>query len=327
LRARRPDLSAQGRENITSTRRVAGLFNDYRARDSLRKRTVKDLVELWRWLTYPGSTPERPRHIVTYPAFPSRYSSLAGLATHLRLRITNRFVAHPLAICAWEYKTQRAPDQALQKYAARQGLEVINAGALNIGKAFVDQCMRSAFGYSAEVDPLVCAEPFVEKADGNSRHDGRIHTRPLQPEQLDPRSIYQMLIDNTTGTGMVEDLRIPIFADVIPCVIVKQRRVEERFCNVARRVAMTAPHNLFSDDELDRLRRFCRAMHLDHAEIDVLRDRASGRIYVVDANKTPFSPPRSAPPAIKRAIVEATAAAFVQAFAPACVLRTGAAER
>jgi hypothetical protein len=38
------------------------------------------------------------------------------------------------------------------------------------------------------------------------------------------------------------------------------------------------------------LLRFCAAIALDYGELDVLRDNDSGRIYVVDANRTPIRP-------------------------------------
>ena len=37
---------------------------------------------------------------------------------------------------------------------------------------------------------------------------------------------------------------------------------------------------------------FCRTIGLDMGEIDVLRDNATGRIYIVDVNSMPFGPPK-----------------------------------
>ena len=47
----------------------------------------------------------------------------------------------------------------------------------------------------------------------------------------------------------------------------------------------------FSPDEIDKLLRFCAAMNLDYGELDVLRHKADGRIYVVDVNTTPDGHP------------------------------------
>jgi hypothetical protein len=51
------------------------------------------------------------------------------------------------------------------------------------------------------------------------------------------------------------------------------------------------PAEVFSDAELDLIRRFTRELKLDWGGVDVLRNKADGRIYVVDANKTDMGPP------------------------------------
>ncbi len=46
-----------------------------------------------------------------------------------------------------------------------------------------------------------------------------------------------------------------------------------------------------SGQEISNLLQFCQLMGMDYGELDVLRDRQDGRIYVVDANSTPLPPP------------------------------------
>ena len=55
------------------------------------------------------------------------------------------------------------------------------------------------------------------------------------------------------------------------------------------------PQDVFTDAEIERLGAFSRAMGLDWGGLDVLRDRASGRLYVVDVNKTDMGPPIALP--------------------------------
>ena len=50
------------------------------------------------------------------------------------------------------------------------------------------------------------------------------------------------------------------------------------------------PAEIFSADEIAAIGRFCAAMRLDWGGLDILRDRADGRIYVVDVNKTDVGP-------------------------------------
>ena len=48
--------------------------------------------------------------------------------------------------------------------------------------------------------------------------------------------------------------------------------------------------DFFTDAETELLLRFADAIRLEYGELDVVRDAADGRIYVVDANRTPVRP-------------------------------------
>jgi hypothetical protein len=55
-------------------------------------------------------------------------------------------------------------------------------------------------------------------------------------------------------------------------------------------------------------------MDLDYGELDLLRDRGDGRIYVVDVNSTPWGPPNHISEDQSRIAVARMASAFRQAF-------------
>jgi hypothetical protein len=59
-----------------------------------------------------------------------------------------------------------------------------------------------------------------------------------------------------------------------------------------------------------RIREFARLLGLDWGGLDVLRDRAEGRLYIVDANKTDMGPPTALPLADKLAATRLLARAF-----------------
>lgn len=48
---------------------------------------------------------------------------------------------------------------------------------------------------------------------------------------------------------------------------------------------------ILTRDEQTGLVAFAEAMGMQFGELDVLRDKSDGRIYVVDANRTPAGPP------------------------------------
>ena len=49
---------------------------------------------------------------------------------------------------------------------------------------------------------------------------------------------------------------------------------------------MTA-EEAFSANDISRILTFCERLGLDFGELDILPDRAEGRLYILDANKTP----------------------------------------
>ena len=53
---------------------------------------------------------------------------------------------------------------------------------------------------------------------------------------------------------------------------------------------MRAPEAVYSSQELAAIRRFAAAMKLDWGGLDILREHSSGRLYIVDVNKTDVGP-------------------------------------
>ena len=54
---------------------------------------------------------------------------------------------------------------------------------------------------------------------------------------------------------------------------------------------------LSGSSKKEKILLFCRRMGLDYGELDMLRDREDGRLYIVDVNNTPFGPPHGLPKA------------------------------
>ena len=73
-------------------------------------------------------------------------------------------------------------------------------------------------------------------------------------------------------------------------VWVKQRAAGVRFLPPNISATRHAPEDIFSEMELGRISRFVKAMGADWCGLDILRDEASRRIYVVDVNKTDAGP-------------------------------------
>ena len=168
----------------------------------------------------------------------------------------------------------------------------LNGQCTDISKSHVANIFQSIFGYNLSLDPAQATEPYLEKGEDNGIHDGKIREHPAQAK---PGRVYQKLIDNRTPDGTVLDYRSPTVFGDIPLVFLKERPVDQRFENLNTRVRVTTAADCFSADELAKIKAFCRAMRLDWGGLDILRDAADGRIYIVDVNKTDMGPPLSLP--------------------------------
>ena len=164
-----------------------------------------------------------------------------------------------------------------------------NIGCFDIRKSVVSRVFEETFGYAMTLDPLVHQGRAVEKSEGNGKHDGRIVECPMAQPRSD--RVYQRLIDNTFDGSEHIDIRTPIVGGRIPFVYLKRRTQELRFTNENHRVDLIDADAVLSSREQAQIVAFAEAMRLDFGGLDVLRDRADGRIYIVDANKTDMGPP------------------------------------
>lgn len=165
---------------------------------------------------------------------------------------------------------------------------LVNFGCDDVSKSHVAACFSRVAGYDLQVDAATHDGPMVEKSELNAAHDGRVIEGPMTPRT---GKTYQRLIDNEIAGGRVEDLRTTLVGGRPVLVFRKRRPLARRFMNENSEVVLDKPANCFSADEIDLLCRFAAELGLDWGGIDVLRDRANRRIYVVDANKTDMGPP------------------------------------
>ena len=170
--------------------------------------------------------------------------------------------------------------------ASRLPANAINARCVDISKALVERTWETVAGYPLAVDPTVTPGPLVMKANENARFQGRIVVGPIQAPARN--FVYERLIDCRAGDEIVQ-LRTVVMAGRL-IVGYEKRRPYPMWFTGTRITLPRPPETLFSDEERKLLVRFAGAMGMDYGELDVLRDRHSGLIYVVDANRTPALP-------------------------------------
>lgn len=175
-------------------------------------------------------------------------------------------------------------------------VRIINGRCLDISKARVEEAHQRVFGYGISVDPLIHAGPLVIKSDLNAQHNGVIVQGPLL--EVVPGNVYQRVIQNIEPNDHVVDHRVVFIDGRIPHIYLKFRPMSRRFIsNRNDRVEMVETDSVFTADEQEKLVAIARDLHLDVGDLDVLRDRSDGRIYVVDINNTPNGPATRLPPA------------------------------
>lgn len=227
-----------------------------------------------------------PRRTLSFhPELPRPKSVIFDLCACLRYKV----VRGPSARTDCEVLFKRATYIDIDRAAegAIDFSRTLNGNCRNISKKHVQQCFSSVFGYSLDLDPTSHRGEILRKSNLNYRHDGRIMASPVADSEVDARYVYQKVIDNEDADGYFIDYRVPVFGNEIPVVYKKYRPPETRFKDVLR-AEITDPEDVFSSWELNRILRFSRLLQLDFGELDVLRDNSDGRIYIVDANSTPF---------------------------------------
>lgn len=263
-----------------------GLINRYKTR-SIFERIGKDFRFIVRWLFLWVQHGFRSRTILVWPEMPSRRSTIYKICKKLGYVLTNNLSLHSKAAVFWEDKTIRGRYNELVQINKR--MPVINRYSDNILKTWVDDFFHEVFGYKTRINPLTFNGFAVKKSEYNAQHDGTIVQCPLAKAESD--TIYQIVINNLDENGFYEDLRIPIFGGKIPFVYRKLKAAQMRFETAPEKAYVEETNNILSREEQSLVIEFARVIKLEFGEIDGLRNRDDGRLYLIDVNNTPYGPP------------------------------------
>ncbi len=251
-----------------------------------------------------------PKAILFYPNIPSKRTVMLKICCMNGYRVRNDPTKSFDLAVNWQDRTSRKRDETLLNLAAK--CRVLNIGCCDISKEYVDLVFKDIFGYSAMIDPLVHEGECVVKSNLNAKHDGRIEKCPLKA--VAEGVVYQKLINNLCEEDFIEEIRVPVFGEKIPCVYLKYRPREERFLVRSKKVDMREPQQVFSSEEIEKIILLCQKMGLDYGELDVLRDRDTQQLYIVDVNNTPFGPPKDLTKSDGRLALRLMARTFEEVF-------------
>lgn len=223
------------------------------------------------------------RKILFYPRQPNLWHILYSVCHQLGYEMTTDQGAKTDLVFYFDDETATTLDQNLAKLIAKG--PVVNGSCLDIGKERVEKVFTEVFGYSMAVDPRTATGVYVRKSNENTAHDGKIMEGPSEPE---PGYIYQKLIDTAVGDKVI-DSRVIVMNGTIPIVMHRIKSVTDRFDNTESSKLVDINTD-FNPTEIQKIIEFTKKFGLDCGELDVLRDKNDGKIYIVDANKTSGSP-------------------------------------
>lgn len=226
--------------------------------------------------------------ILFYPEKPKFRSIIYKICHLLGYRMTSDLISTYLLAIAWQDKTYR--DHEYTNLAKLFDVKkILNDRCIDISKVKVEKVFRRIFGYSSYVNPKKYHGICVKKSNINARHDGEIVKCPVK--KIIPGFVYMKLLNNQVSSDLVMDLRIPIFLESIPFIYLKYRQINNRFSNTNLLVKIAEVREYLSQNEINKILLYCNEIGLDTGELDMIRDKDDGKLYIIDVANTPSGPP------------------------------------
>lgn len=264
-----------------------GIFNTYNKKKSFFEVFFKDLNHIHLFIRQFLKNGFRTKTIFIYPDYPGSGTTIYKVAKTLNYNLTNKVCNNPDIIIFWEDQTHKTQFLSLEPFLKSHN--VINYNSRDISKVFVDNQFKSVFFYSVIINPKTFSGKIVAKSDINAAHDGQIIKGPLS--DLKDNMVYQRLINNQFDANSIVDFRVPIVNKTLDFVYLKYRDINERFKNTTIKTELKPIIDVLSSDEIILINKFVKKIELDYGELDILRDKDDGKIYIVDVNNTPHGPP------------------------------------
>jgi len=252
----------------------------------------------------------RPKTVLFYPQIPlSDACGIYKICHILRYKMSNNPLKPFDIIINWEDCTWRTRNEILSNLIKNHAC--LNAQCRDISKKHVQSLFEEIFCYPLAVNPLTYQGECVMKSNANFAKDGMIIKCPIQKTNDD--YVYQKLINNQFDYYSAEEIRVPIFKGKIPFVCLKYVLLNDRFKDYFKS-ALADTNKILSQVEVKNIIHFCQKIGLEYGELDVLRDKNDGQIYIIDVNNTPSGPPRHLPLRDHWRALKTMARSFEEAF-------------
>lgn len=262
------------------------IINNYKA-GNLRQACKWEFLFLTRCATHYLQNGLKHKNALFYPDYPDPRAAICRVIHALGYNIINNPAKDYDFAFYWQDVTVRDEPDAVLREAAKR-VPVINLQCLDIGKVRVEEAFQEVFGYSSFVDPLSYRGKCVRKSNLNAQHDGKIIDAPIVGTE--PGFIYQKLLSHIDPQDRVIDYRLAVYGSSTPYMTIRYKRKINRFNQTFLEVPVD-PLDYLTAAEVSKCLKFCRELGMDYGEIDMIRDQSDGRLYLLDANNTPFRPP------------------------------------
>ncbi len=232
---------------------------------------------------------KRHFNVLFYPDYPKTGSTVARTLRALNINITNNPKEGYDSVFFWLDETEiKDPVKILSPLNLAS--KAFNQNCTDISKSTVDRIFEDIFNYSIKVNPLTFEGKCLEKCDENALGVMDEIMCPITTPK--EGYVYQKIIDNTVNEDYIADMRVIIFGEDIPFIIDKWIPKAKRYKKKGKTSLDYKYHrkntnDLLSLEEQKNIIKMAKTMGLDCGEMDILRDKIDGKIYIIDVNKTP----------------------------------------
>ncbi|MGB0432057.1 MAG: hypothetical protein ACPGLV_16400 [Bacteroidia bacterium] len=234
-------------------------------------------IQEHKFKNYLNQRPINGQQVYFAPELPNKRVTLSNALKYLGFSIKHGNAPNQINI-AWHDQTYKAHDPNTANH--------INGNCTNISKSYLDQVHLKVFGYGVNLNPKLFKGAILEKSELNGKHDAKIITAPTNPK---PNYVYQHIINTRKGL-LYEDLRPVVINGEIPLTFLNYRVAGKRFSAKKIKAKLAETDDCFNKKEQKQILELCQQMGANIAELDVLRDKKTGKIFVVDLNTTAFGP-------------------------------------
>jgi hypothetical protein len=161
-------------------------------------------------------------------------------------------------------------------------IPIINYGVVDVGKQMVDDVFFDVFKKRTLIDQFSRSSGnYMRKSTFQAKHDAQIISFP--PDTIGD-AIYQKIFDSRVSFTECRDIRLPVFKKNIPFAFLKYRDITSPIKSITRVEIETDLRVLFTQEEIDLIKKFAETFFLDFGEIDIIRNNSDQEMYILDVN-------------------------------------------